>query len=80
MHNEKVGIYSGSLCLRHNRIHAKDCRTAKRKKGFLDRIDREIELTGNLDSEQKNRLREIAQRCPVHRTLVSEINIRTTAL
>src|SRR2546425_4316575 len=60
--------------LRQYRIHAEDCQDCETKEGFLDRIDREIEMTGNLDDEQKNRLREIAERCPVHRTLVSEID------
>jgi uncharacterized OsmC-like protein len=46
--------------LRHYRIHAEDCQECETKQGFLDRIDREIEMTGNLDAEQKNRLREIA--------------------
>jgi putative redox protein len=64
--------------LQHSRIHAEDCLDCEAKTGFLDRIDREIELTGTLDDAQKRRLLEIADRCPVHRTLTSEINIRTT--
>jgi putative redox protein len=64
--------------LQHYRIHAEDCRDCETKSGLLDRIDREIELSGNLDEAQKQRLLEIAQRCPVHRTLQSEINIRTS--
>ena len=66
--------------LKHLRIHADDCTECETKNGFLDRIDREIELTGNLDEAQKQRLLEIAERCPVHRTLTSEIKIRTTFL
>ena len=66
--------------LQHFRIHAEDCRDCETKQGFLDRIDREIELGGNLDESQKHRLLEIAERCPVHRTLKSEINIRTSVL
>src|SRR5262245_17426447 len=54
--------------LQHYRIHAEDCRDCETKSGFLDRIDREIQLTGNLDEGQKARLLEIAERCPVHRT------------
>ena len=46
----------------------------------MDRIDREIELGGNLDEAQKRRLLEIAERCPVHRTLKSEVSIRTSVL
>jgi putative redox protein len=64
--------------LQHYRIYAEDCRDCETKSGFLDRIDREIELSGNLDESQKGRLLEIAERCPVHRTLKSEINIRTS--
>src|ERR1051325_10376774 len=64
--------------LQHSRIHAEDCADCETKQGFLDRIDRKIELTGNLDDAQKNRLLEIAELCPVHKTLKSEINIRTT--
>ena len=64
--------------LRHFRIHAEDCTNCETKVGFLDRIDRQIQLTGNLDDSQKSRLLEIAERCPVHRTLQSEINIQTS--
>jgi len=64
--------------LQHSRIHAEDCADCETKEGFLDRIDREIELTGRLDDAQKQSLLEIAERCPVHRTLKSEINIRTS--
>jgi putative redox protein len=64
--------------LQHSRIHAEDCGDCETKQGFLDRIDRKIELTGNLDDAQKSRLLEIAELCPVHKTLKSEINIRTT--
>jgi putative redox protein len=64
--------------LRHSRIHAEDCADCETKEGLLDRIDREIELSGNLDEAQKLQLLEIAKRCPVHRTLISEINIQTS--
>ena len=63
--------------LRHSRIHAKDCADCETREGTLDRIDREIELAGPLSAEQRQRLLAIADRCPVHRTLVSEIDIRT---
>jgi len=63
--------------LQHARIHAQDCAECETKEGMLDRIDREIDLTGPLSAEQRQRLLEIANRCPVHRTLVSEIDIRT---
>lgn len=64
--------------LQHYRIHAEDCRDCETKSGFLDRIDRQIELTGSLDEVQRVRMLEIAERCPVHRTLKSEINIQTS--
>ena len=63
--------------LTHSRIHANDCEDCETKEGKLDRIDREITLEGALDAEQRERLLWIADRCPVHRTLTSEISIRT---
>jgi putative redox protein len=63
--------------LEHSRIHATDCAECETKEGKIDRIEREIVLEGPLTDEQRARLMEIADRCPVHRTLVSEINIRT---
>ena len=64
--------------MRHSRIHAKDCEDCATESGQLDRIDRVIQLSGALDAEQRRRLIEIADRCPVHRTLHSEVNVRTT--
>jgi uncharacterized OsmC-like protein len=63
--------------LKHGRIHAADCATCETEAGMLDEIQREIELEGPLDAEQRARLLEIADKCPVHRTLTSEIVIRT---
>ena len=63
--------------LTHSRIHAEDCAECETKEGKLDRIEREITLAGPLDAEQRARLMAIAERCPVHRTLTSEINIRS---
>ncbi len=63
--------------LSHSRIHATDCAECETKEGKLDRIEREIALSGPLDAEQRARLLEIAGRCPVHRTLTSEIDIRS---
>jgi uncharacterized OsmC-like protein len=65
-----------SVSLRHSRIHAKDCAECETKDGMLDRIDVEIGLSGGLTPEQRAKLMEIAGKCPVHRTLKSEINIR----
>ena len=63
--------------LSHGKIHATDCAECETKEGKLDRIEREITIEGALDDEQRARLLDIAERCPVHRTLVSEIVIRT---
>ena len=64
--------------LRHEKIHADDCADCETKVGKIDRIDREIELTGPLDDEQRRRLLEIADKCPVHRTLRSEVVVSTS--
>lgn len=63
--------------LRHSKIHAADCAECETREGRIDRIDREVELHGALDETQRVRLLEIANKCPVHRTLTSEIDIRT---
>jgi putative redox protein len=63
--------------LRHDKIHAQDCAECEAKEGRLDRIERENSLAGPLDAEQRERLLAIANRCPVHRTLVSEVDIRS---
>ena len=63
--------------LRHARIHAADCSECETREGMIDRIELALELTGPLTEEQRSRLLEIAGRCPVHRTLTSEIDIRT---
>jgi uncharacterized OsmC-like protein len=63
--------------LRHERIHAVDCAECETKAGMIDRIDSAITLEGDLNDEQRGRLIEIAERCPVHRTLKSEVDIRT---
>jgi uncharacterized OsmC-like protein len=69
LENVKVSLW-------HSRIHARDCEECETKEGMLDRIDVEVELTGSLSAEQHAKLMEIAAKCPVHRTLTSEINIR----
>ena len=63
--------------LRHGRIYARDCADCETEEGMLDQIERVIELEGPLDAEQKQRILEIAEKCPVHRTLTSEIKIRS---
>jgi len=61
--------------LKHHKIHAKDCSECETAKGYVDQIEREVGLIGELAADQQKRLLEIADRCPVHRTLGSEINI-----
>jgi putative redox protein len=63
------------VSLTHERVYAKDCDDCASKNAMLSKIERFIHLTGSLSDEQKQRLLEIAQRCPVHRTLTSEISI-----
>lgn len=66
--------------LRHGKVHAQDCADCETREGKLDQIEADLELAGPLDAEQRARLFEIADRCPVHRTLTSEIVIRTRLL
>jgi uncharacterized OsmC-like protein len=67
-----------SVRLRHSRVYANDCAECETKEGMLDRIERVITLEGDLKPEDRKRLLEIADKCPVHRTLRSEIDIRTS--
>ena len=69
LENIKVSLW-------HSRIHAKDCEQCETREGMVDKIDVEVELTGALSAEQHAALMDIAAKCPVHRTLTSEINIR----
>jgi putative redox protein len=66
------------VTLRHSRIHAEDCAECETTSGWIDHIDRDIELIGNLDDAQRERLLYIANRCPVHQTLTSEVNVSTS--
>ena len=59
------------VTLRHSRIHAQDCADCETRIGWIDHIDREIDLEGDLDDTQRQRLLDIAERCPVHQTLTS---------
>ena len=69
-----------TIRLRHSRIYAVDCEECETREGMLDQIERHIAIEGNLDAEQRKRLMEIADKCPVHRTLTSEIRIMTRAV
>jgi putative redox protein len=63
--------------LRHTKIHAADCEDCEKKDGMLDRIECDVQLQGALTEEQRVRLLDIATKCPVHKTLTSEIKITT---
>jgi len=65
------------VTLRHDRIHAEDCEDCEKETGLIDVIDKKLELEGNLTEEQRERLFAISARCPVHRTLLNEIKIRS---
>jgi putative redox protein len=66
-----------TVTLKHSKIHAQDCEECETREGMLDQIDRVIRMDGALDAEQHKKLMEIADKCPVHRTLTSEIRILT---
>jgi putative redox protein len=75
--HKKWPLESVMVRLKHQKIHADDCIKCETKSGKLDQIQRELEIYGNLDEQQRQRLKEIADRCPVHRTLTSKIVIET---
>jgi len=75
----KFPLENIKVSLWHSRIYATDCEECETRDGMVDRIDVEIELSGSLTAEQHARLMDIAAKCPVHRTLTSEINIRLRA-
>ena len=76
---KQIPLENITVSLSHSRIHARDCEECETKEGMLDRIDTDIELSGPLSPEQRAKLMEIAAKCPVHRTLKSEINVRQSA-
>lgn len=69
-----------TVTLKHSKIYAKDCAECDTRDGMLDQIERDIAIDGALDAEQRKKLMEIADKCPVHRTLTSEIRIVTKAV
>jgi putative redox protein len=79
MYADRKGIplTRSTIRLRHDRVHARDCERCETERGLLSRITREIELEGDLDDDQRAKLMLIADKCPVHRTLSSEIVIET---
>jgi putative redox protein len=77
---KEIPLESVTTRLRHNKIHAQDCAECETEKGKIDRIDRELVLVGDLTDAQRERMLQIANRCPVHRTLTSETVIHTELL
>lgn len=74
---KQLSLSRVAVCLKHSKIYAADCESCETQEGMLDQIERTITLEGDLAPEARARLLEIADRCPVHRTLTSEIDIRT---
>ncbi len=82
MYSDRKGwpLEDVKVALTHEKIHASDCDDCENSEGKIDIIERKIDLTGDLSQEQRGRLHEIADKCPVHKTLSSETVIRTTLL
>lgn len=72
-----LDMQSVTVTVRHARIHAKDCADCETGSGRIDEFRRDIAIDGELDEQQRERLLQIADRCPVHRTLHGEIKVRT---
>lgn len=79
MYAERKGwrLHNCTVTLNHDRLHTQDCENCETSSGYVDRIVREIHLEGDLDDKQRARLLAIADKCPVHRSLTSEIVIET---
>jgi putative redox protein len=84
-----VGVYARkknwplervTVWLRHSKVYAADCSECETREGMIDRIERDVRFEGPLSADRRSRLLEIANKCQVHRTLTSEINIRTRLL
>ena len=77
---KKIPLQEIKVSLWQSRIHAQDCADCLTKEGMLDRIELEIQLSGDLTEQQHRLLMEAAGKCPVHRTLTSEIDIKLRAV
>lgn len=73
--HKKLPLDRAIVRLTHQKIHASDCESCEGTDGKIDQMEREVELIGDLDDKQRQRLLEIAERCPVHKTLHSEVKI-----
>jgi uncharacterized OsmC-like protein len=74
---KKLPLKRVEVRLRHDRIYAADCAECETREGLIDHIERVITLEGDLDAVQRKKLMEIADKCPVHRTLTSEVRVHT---
>ncbi len=75
--HKKIALESATVRVEHDKIHAKDCEDCESGSGKIDEFRRSIELAGELSDAQRERMLEIADRCPVHRTLHGEIKVRS---
>jgi putative redox protein len=74
---KQLPLESVRVDVSHGKFHAEDCQDCDEKGGRIDRFERTLHLAGELDERQRQRLLEIADRCPVHRSLHSRIDIRS---
>jgi putative redox protein len=77
---KKLDLHAVTVRVAHDKVHAEDCQDCEGDSGKIDEFRREISLDGDLDEKQRARMLEIADRCPVHKTLHSEIKVRTSLL
>lgn len=75
---KELAMRSVTVTVTHEKVHAKDCADCESPSGRIDEFQRVLTIEGDLDDAQRQRLLEIADRCPVHRTLHAEIKVRTT--
>ena len=75
---KELNVAQVSVHVTHTRIHAEDCEACEKQEGKVDQFSREISITGDITDEQRKRMLEIADRCPVHKTLENEIQIITS--
>lgn len=77
---KKIDLKEVKVHLKHGKSHNADCESCEKKSVSIDQIERYIELSGNLSKEEKAKLLEIADKCPVHRTLHNEIVVKTSLM
>ena len=75
--HKKIDLKSATVRVKHGRVHADDCVDCEQDEGMIHEFRRELVLDGNLTAAQRLRMVEIADRCPVHKTLHNEIKVRT---